>query len=57
MKIKYLHTRIDGSKGSAVAIQFHQTHVGQRDAPWTKEFGNNMKKDQFFIRIGFETKI
>lgn len=49
--IKGLHTRIDGSKGTSVTVQYHQNRVGEADAPWSKKSGNNQKKDQFFLHI------
>ena len=45
------HTRIDGSRGSSITVQFQQTHVGEADLPWAKKTGNNAKKDQFFMSI------
>ena len=45
------HTRVDGSRGSSVTVQFAQTHVAEADMPWAKKTGNNQKKDQFFMSI------
>jgi len=45
------HTRVDGSRGSSVTVQFSQTHVAEADMPWAKKTGNNQKKDQFFMSI------
>merc|ERR1712048_124711 len=49
--LKYKTTRIDGSKGSSVTFQYKQDFVGDSDAPWTRNGGNNVKKDQFFLKI------
>lgn len=49
--VQYKDVRLDGAKGSQVTFQYHQTHVAEQDAPWTKKYGNSVKKDQLFIHI------
>ena len=44
-------SRVDGSKGSSVTVQFTQNFVGESDAPWSKKYGNFVKKDQVFIKL------
>jgi len=49
--VQFRHTRIDGSKGSSVTVQYHQSFVGETDAAWSRSGGNSVKKDQFFLSI------
>ena len=44
-------TRVDGSKGSSITMQYKQNFVGEADYPWSKKFGNFVKKDQIFISL------
>ena len=44
-------TRVDGSKGSSITMQYKQNFVGEADYPWSKKFGNFNKKDQLFISL------
>ena len=50
-KLQYVTSRVDGSRGSGITVQFKQNFVGTQDAPWSKKYGNFIKKDQVFISL------